>query len=332
MEDILKLLDVKGEMKKKEIYRLLKTNSKKINSEISKKIKSFKKIDDFLIYYSNKSSLLDLLNKIESNSFKNFDEIFSSFDPNIELYISCFTQIIISVKLILKTQEILNNILSSSKQYLSKLKMEQKIENISQKNLFFFIENLINISGTKTSRSFSGDFTMFRSKSCNSFLDNLLHYQNFNNNQCLKTFSNIDIGKNLKNLYEEPCTPTFGGSKSDKKFVEEKEYCQNIHIKKNSSFSLCDEIISFRDEKVVEQDKSNNSIKKNVSTNEKKYENLLEMINNIYRKGIINSEEKIKLKQLVIAKSKKLENLYNTCTNKLIDQNDLRLKITKLLN
>ena len=57
------------------------------------------------------------------------------------------------------------------------------------------------------------------------------------------------------------------------------------------------------------------------------------MINNIYRKGIINSEEKIKLKQLVIGKSKKLENLYNNIySNKLLDQNVLRLEITNLLN
>ena len=57
------------------------------------------------------------------------------------------------------------------------------------------------------------------------------------------------------------------------------------------------------------------------------------MINSIYRKGIINSEEKIILKQLVIAKSKKIENLYyNTYKNKEIDGNVLRTEISKLLN
>ena len=71
----------------------------------------------------------------------------------------------------------------------------------------------------------------------------------------------------------------------------------------------------------------------NDNSKEKTYENLLEMINNIYKKGIINSEEKVKLKQLVIAKSKKLKNLYfNIYKNNFIEQNVLRLKITKLLS
>ena len=51
------------------------------------------------------------------------------------------------------------------------------------------------------------------------------------------------------------------------------------------------------------------------------------MINTIYKKGIINSEEKIRLKQLVIAKSIKLENLYNnTFRRKLNEKNALRIE------
>ena len=37
----------------------------------------------------------------------------------------------------------------------------------------------------------------------------------------------------------------------------------------------------------------------------------LGFINNIYKNGIINTEEKIKLKQLIISKSEKIENIYN---------------------
>ena len=70
MEKILKTIDTKGETKKKEIYKLLKTNSQKINSEISKKIKSFNKIDDFITYYSNKTPLLEFLNCMEFNPTK----------------------------------------------------------------------------------------------------------------------------------------------------------------------------------------------------------------------------------------------------------------------
>ena len=334
MEKILKILYAKEELKRKQIYELLKTSSKKVNSEISKKIKSFNKIDDFFNHYSNQISLLKLLNKAELNFSKNYDELFSSFNSNIEHYISCLTQIIISIKLILKTQEILNKIFLSSKQCLLKLKNEHQIENISQDNLFSFIENLLDFSETKALKSFSNSSTTLNFSSYDSNNINLLYHQKFVNEQDNKIILNDDFGKTLKILYEEPCTPAFG-LKSDKNFENfEKENYQNKFIRRDSSLTLSgeQEINSFKDEKDAVKDKKNNYIIENNNViNKKLYENLLEMINNIYRKGIINSEEKIKLKQLVIAKSKKLESLYyNIYSNKLLDQNVLKTEVTKL--
>ena len=322
-------------MKTKEIYNLLKTNSKKINSELSKKIKTFKKVDDFFNYYSNKTYLLKLLHKIEFISSKNYDELFSSFNSNIEQYIFCYTQIIISIRLILKEEELLNKIFLSSKKYLLKLKIEQQIENISQENLFFFTENLLDISGTQAARSGSNSPSLVRFDSCDA-INNSPHHQKSLNDQILKSFSSNDIGKNIKLLNEEPCTPTFA-SNSDKKFENcKKENCKNIYIRKDSALTLSGELESNPLDKIVENDKQNNFIGKKFefnNTNEKKYINLLEMINNIYRKNIINSEEKIRLKQLVIARSKKLENLYNNIyKNNFIDENVLRKELTKLIN
>ena len=333
MEEILKILDSKENIKTEEIYSLLKTNSQKINYEIFKKIESFDKIDDFFIHYSNQTPLLELLKNIEFNSSKNYDEIFSSFDSNVEQYISCFIQVIISIKLILESQEILKKILLSSKQYVLKLKIEQQIENISQEKLFSFIENLLDIPGTKTSRSCSSYSTALSLKSCDPISYNLLHCQKS------KPFSSKGVGKTLKILNEEPCTPTFG-IKSDENFENnEKENYQNIHIRKDPLLTLSGEqkICLFKENKEFLNNKRSNYIEKNVeynnSTNTKKFENLLEMINKIYKKCLINSEEKIKLKKLVIAKSKKLENLYyNTYRNKFIDQNVLRAEITKLIH
>ena len=94
------------------------------------------------------------------------------------------------------------------------------------------------------------------------------------------------------------------------------------------------EINSIEDDKGVVKDKRSNSIVKNVYNKSINIKiNLLEMIKYIYRKGIINSEEKIKLKKLVIARSKKLENFYyNTYKSKEFDENNLKSKITILLN
>ena len=339
MEEILKVLDTNGEMNRKEIYSLLKTNSKKLNSEISKKIKSFNKIDDFFNHYSNQTSLFELLNKVKFNSSKNYDEIFSSFNSNIEQYISCFTQIIISVELILKTQGILNKIFSSSKQYLSKLKMEKKIENISQENLFFFIENFLDISASKTSRNYSPSSPSLKFDTFDSSDNNLLYFQKFISDQCLQIFPNDDFEKTLKILNNEPYTPIFGSNSVKNLENYQKENCQNIRIRKSPSLTLSgeQEINSFN-YNIDIKDKKNNSISpndeyNNKNTNIKNYENLLVMINNIYKKCIINSEEKIRLKLLVIAKSKKLENFYyNTYKKEFIDEKVLRSEITKLIN
>ena len=339
MDEILSGLNIEGDMKKEEIYNLLKTNSSKLNSEISNKIKSLSKSKDFFNHYSNKTSLYELLYKSEFINSKNYDGIFSSFDSNIESYISCFTIIILSIKLFLKTQEILNKIFLSSKKYLKKLKIEDKIENVSQENLFSFIEKLLETSQTKTVGKFSSHSSISNSRSFTSISTNFSFHQKFIRDRDFESFCKDDFRKTLAIINEESYTPKFCLNIDKNIENQEKENCQNICILKGFSFSSTDmkENSSFKNEKDTITNKVNsiakNDVLSNNDTNVQQYENLLEMINYIYRKGIINSEEKIRLKQLVIAKSKKLENLYyNIYKNKKIDKNILRSKITKLLN
>ena len=40
---------------------------------------------------------------------------------------------------------------------------------------------------------------------------------------------------------------------------------------------------------------------------------ILGYINYLYKKGVINSEDKIKLKQLIISKSEKIVKIYDSC-------------------
>ena len=57
------------------------------------------------------------------------------------------------------------------------------------------------------------------------------------------------------------------------------------------------------------------------------------MIKKMYKKGAINSEEKVKLKQLVIKKSKKIEYLYdNIYINLKNDKNKLVSEVKKIIN
>ena len=57
------------------------------------------------------------------------------------------------------------------------------------------------------------------------------------------------------------------------------------------------------------------------------------MINKMYKTGLINSEEKVELKKLVIEKSKKIEYLYyNIFTNSKNDKNALITEVKKIVN
>ena len=56
----------------------------------------------------------------------------------------------------------------------------------------------------------------------------------------------------------------------------------------------------------------------------------LGFINNIYKAGYINNEEKLKLKQLIISKSEKIQRIYNDYykINKMEFINELKKLIT----
>ena len=87
-------------------------------------------------------------------------------------------------------------------------------------------------------------------------------------------------------------------------------------------------------------DKIKNKIKKfyetdfmNKNNNKNHYRNLLEMISKLYKMGLINSEEKIRLKQLVIEKSKKIEYFYyNVYINSKNDKNTLVTGVKNIIN
>ena len=98
MEDKINFIDISGKLNHEEIYNLFKTRSSKINKEISEKIDIFKKNIDFFEFYSNKN-IKTLLNIFRFQISENNDESFSLFKSDIERYISCISQILLSIKL-----------------------------------------------------------------------------------------------------------------------------------------------------------------------------------------------------------------------------------------
>ena len=107
---------------------------------------------------------------------------------------------------------------------------------------------------------------------------------------------------------------------SDIVFDEEPLTSKNIEVK-------------LIEPRIIMKKNNYSKVRNQQAENQIKNIDLLEMINNIYKKGLINSEEKVKLKQLVIEKSKKIEYLYdNIYINSKNDINKLESEVKKIIN
>ena len=372
MKDIINSIDMNEKLDHEEIYSLFKTHLPKINEQISDRIDIFKKNKDFFEFYSNKD-IKKLLYIFELKQPENKDESFTLLKSDIEQYILCISQIILSIKLFLKTHNILTKIVINAKNQLSKLKKESKLENYNHDSLFTYLDSLLKNSeedykiSSSLSTLLSSNASSFENTSKNSLLPK------FSNECKIDSLSNIEIESNT---YDSPPTPRFE-SESDEDFKNHEEKISILEnsmgyiypTKKNSVLSLHDYV--FAEESLIQQNVESELIessivkprkKRNISTkgklpqienfnkqekkrnmksetslfknnNKKYYRNLLEMINRIYKKGIINSEEKVKLKQLVIEKSNKIEHFYyNVYINSKDDKNTLVTEIKKILN
>ena len=364
MEDKINLIDINEKLDHEEIYNLFKTRSSKTNKEISEKISIFKYNIDFLKFYSSKD-FKNLLNIFELKISENNDESFSSFESDTEQYISCISQIILSLKLFLKIQDILAKLIINAKNHLSKLKYENKIENNNQDYLFLYSESLLKIS-SKNLNFHPSDSTLFTSN-FSSFDDTPKNslFRQVSSEYIINRFASGGI----ESIYNIP-TPKFefGYGVEFENQENKKPNLENFHIKNNSILTFSEYIFdegSFisknleqtliksttaklkirynsvkRRNSQIENVINKHKNKRNTSseicpvTNNKKnhYRNLLEMTNKIYKKGFINSEEKVKFKKLILEKSKKIEYFYNIYKNSENDKNILVAEIKKLIN
>ena len=368
MKNEINSIDMNGKLDHEELYNLFKTHSLKINKKIFKKINNFKYNMDFFKFYSNED-IKNLLNIFELKLSENNDEFFSSFKSDIEQYIACISQIILSIKLFLKTHDILMKIVINAKNYLSKLKYQNKLENCNQDYLFLYLESLLKIS-EKNHKFNNSNISTLISNNISSYLD-------IPKNNLFSKYFNVFKINNLLNseiessIYDDPPTPRFelesdedfenqektnlsldnstentspikkdsALTLSEYVFVKEPFTPQNhelkliespiVNIKKNNSSTLetqIENVNKHKNKRNISYRNKINLIKKNKNKNH--YKNLLEMIIKIYKMELINSEEKIKLKQLVIKKSKKIEYFYYYIY--LNSKNDKKTLITEV--
>ena len=373
MKDKINSIDMKGKLDPEEVYNLFKTFSSKINDKISEKIYNFEHTIDFFGFYSNKD-IKNLFSIFELKQNENTDEYFSSFKTDIDQYISCISHIILSIKLFLKIHDILTKIVINAKNYLSRLKHENKLENYNQDFLFLCLESLFKIPETNQKSNNSRASTVLSSNisSCKDTPKNSL-FSKYSNDYKIEVFSNGEIESII---YDNEQTPRFE-SESDEELENQEKKNSNLKnsiennslIKQESVLTLSKYVFveesltpqnfesKLIESPIIKSKKRNFSTQKNSQTanfdkhtitsilfneneiinknnnNKNHYMNLLEMISEMYKTGLINSEEKVKLKKLVIKKSKKIEYLYyniylNTKNNKNKLVNEVK-KITK---
>ena len=365
MKNRINSVNMNEQLDHEEIYNLYKTHSPVANKKITEKINIFKYNKDFLEFYSSKD-IKNLLDILELKLSESNDESFLLFKSDIDQYISCITEIILSIKLFLKIQDILTKIFISAKNNLSKLKDEYKLENYNQDYLFLYLELLLKISDrnlklySSSSTELSSNISSFEDTPSNFF-------QKFSNEYKIESFSRTEAEPII---YDVPSTPRFesDADKMLKNFNLEDTIENNTSIKKESVLTLSQYVfaeepaspknngVKLNNSPVVKSNRKLTSIEERVDSTEnvnktkiKKsitfdpeptnkikqknhYKNLLEMINKIYKKELINSDEKVKLKKLIIEKSQKIENLYyNIYKNSKNDENTLVNEIKKII-
>ena len=366
MIDQIDFFGINRKLGHEEIYNLIKTYSSIINKEISEKIDLFKHYTYFVDFYSAED-IKNLINIFKLKLSEDNTEFFSSFKSVFEQHLSCISQIILLIKLFLKTHDELAKIIIKEKKNLSKIKNQNKLENYNKGNLFSYLESLYEIY-EKNFKICSSNPTLLNSNisSLEITPKNSL-YRIFSDKYKIDYFSNDELELIF---HDKPPTPKFK-LESKEEMVENISSLENS-VKNNSSkkndsiFTLSEYVFDeepitqkILDSKLFESPIIEPKIKINTkgrmpqkeNTNKQKkkrnmssetdvknnninyYKNLLEMINKIYKKGLINSEEKVKLKQLVIKKSKKVKYFYfNIYKNPNIGINTLFTEIKKILN
>ena len=385
--EIIKSIELLGEFKSNEIYYFYKTSSSEANLEILSHLKKYQSSIDFFYYYTDTDikSLNNVINELDRNLMNIFNEESNKFSTNTDKYISKISKIILTLNLIQKNQEILNSIISKTKNYFNEIFSNFKYDTIYQEKILFLINNL--------QYNFSSDFRSSIKKisristkdnSCSSQISSQdFSYQKTEKKNKIKNndINEVDnfFANNQRSIINEEClssdisTPKF--QKLEKKIKERqpisniKNSNQDIYTQKESTLTLSEMIfapcpddnihssnretrnksdtnIKLKKRKnsfIPDRSDSNNmsvslsnhkqSFHKSLNNDEdiKMYSDLLILIKKLYRFCLINSEERIKFKKIVIEKPKPIFEFYsNIYKNHKTDYKKLAGEFKKL--
>ncbi len=314
--DKIELLNINSEVNQHFLFSLLKSSNSLTNLGIISKIRQFTQTDEFFSHYTNiNAKNFDLfINKFlkKSNIFiKKISCLkeFKKYRIESDKYISFISTIIILYYMEIKLQKIINLISQKINKIISYCNSNLNDFNELQDKIYELTEVLNNKS------NFSRNSTKYNTV----FLENdmltpkFIEFQDKDN----------DINNLKHNLFLS--------------FVNKNENIENHKIKRRDSYtSFSNLTFSSLKEESNSTKKINNSKpkKKNhirATSVEKMsfpYVNLLHLSNEMFKKKIINSNEKIKLKELIISNDQRLISLCKCST----DRENNFFKIKKFLS
>lgn len=342
MYDYIRSLNLTDELKNNEIYNIFKTDSSELNLNFLSSLQKFHSTQEFLNYYTQQDckkvfNMYDTLSSISSKIYNENEK--SNYKKDVDKYLSDLSKIILLFSLIQKNNELLSNLLKNTRKFIKRFYIENEIKSVIKERINNCINDLMSCSQVASQRNYSRRSTKENTVSNpNIFLGNSLKKSyNANEEEYLffqshtpkfeeeedeivevneeQSFNNMNAETKEDNSKKDSLK-TIGSSFSLRhmKFTYQSDEEENARsIKKNKTVKLGTDFItphSFFKKKSNSYNNKEDIGDENIKENSQYIVDFLNSINNLYKTGKINSNQKLAIKQLIISDPKSVVEKY----------------------
>lgn len=343
MYDYIRSLNLTDELKNNEIYNIFKTDSSELNLNFLSSLQKFHSTQEFLNYYTQQDckkvfNMYDTLSSISSKIYNENEK--SNYKKDVDKYLSDLSKIILLFSLIQKNNELLSNLLKNTRKFIKRFYIENEIKSVIKERINSCINDLMSCSQVASQRNYSRRSTKENTVSNpNIFLGNSLKKSyNANEEEYLffqshtpkfeeeedeiievneeQSFNNMNVETKEDNSKKDSLK-TIGSSFSLRhmKFTYQSDEEENARsIKKNKTVKLGTDFITphsfFKKKSNSYNNKEDIDNENNIKDNSQYIVDFLNSINNLYKTGKINSNQKLAIKQLIISDPKSVVEKY----------------------
>lgn len=343
MYDYIRSLNLTDELKNNEIYNIFKTDSSELNLNFLSSLQKFHSTQEFLNYYTQQDckkvfNMYDTLSSISSKIYNENEK--TNYKKDVDKYLSDLSKIILLFSLIQKNNELLSNLLKNTRKFIKRFYIENEIKSVIKERINSCINDLMSCSQVASQRNYSRRSTKENTVSNpNIFLGNSLKKSyNANEEEYLffqshtpkfeeeedeiievneeQSFNNMNVETKEDNSKKDSLK-TIGSSFSLRhmKFTYQSDEEENARsIKKNKTVKLGTDFITphsfFKKKSNSYNNKEDIDNENNIKDNSQYIVDFLNSINNLYKTGKINSNQKLAIKQLIISDPKSVVEKY----------------------